>query len=80
MRDEKRAQQVKLELCQGQNCSPYGGKKLAEELAERGVAFEIIGCRSLCTYAPVAFVEDCLQMKATADGLCEKVSEYAKQT
>jgi len=48
---------VKIEICLGQNCKPYGGQALADELKKQGVPFTTFECRSLCTYAPVVFVD-----------------------
>jgi NADH:ubiquinone oxidoreductase subunit E len=58
---------VKIEVCHGQNCKPYGGKQLAKSLAEQGVHFEVIECRSLCQHAPVVFVDGKAKLKATME-------------
>jgi len=55
----------KIEICLGQNCKPYGGQDLADALNKKGVPFTTFDCRSLCTYAPVVFVDDKAKLKAT---------------
>jgi len=57
----------KIEICLGQNCKPYGGQDLADELKKQGVPFTTFECRSLCTYAPVVFVEGKAKLKASLD-------------
>jgi len=58
---------VTIEICLGQNCKAYGGQALAEVLTEKGVPFQVFECRSLCTYAPVAFVAGKAKLRATLD-------------
>ena len=55
---------VKVEVCLGQNCKGYGGQALADALKQRGIAFTISECRSLCTYAPVVIVDGKAKLKA----------------
>jgi NADH:ubiquinone oxidoreductase subunit E len=59
----------KIEICLGQNCKPYGGQALADALEAQGVPVTTFECRSLCTYAPVVFVDDKAKLKATRDDL-----------
>jgi len=59
----------KIEICLGQNCKPYGGQDLADALNKKSVAFTTFECRSLCTYAPVVFVEDKVKLKARVDDI-----------
>lgn len=61
----------KIEICLGQNCKPYGGQDLADELKKRGIPFTTFDCRSLCTYAPVVFVEDKAKLKASLDDVLQ---------
>lgn len=56
---------LKIEVCLGENCKDYGGQALADELQAKGVGFTTFECRSLCTYAPVVFVDDKAKLKAT---------------
>ena len=58
---------MKIEVCVGQNCKPYGGQALADELKAKGVPFTTFECRGLCTYAPVVFVDDKAKLKATLE-------------
>lgn len=60
---------MKIEVCHGQNCYPYGGKALAEALDEHNQAYQVIPCRSLCQYAPVAYIEGKAVLKANLDDL-----------
>jgi len=55
---------LKIEICLGQNCKAYGGQALAEQLEAKGMAFTSFECRSLCTYAPVVFVDDKAKLRA----------------
>jgi len=59
----------KIEVCLGQNCKPYGGQAFADALKEKGVAFTTFECRSLCTYAPVMFVDDKAKLKAKIEDI-----------
>ncbi|MDX8381571.1 MAG: (2Fe-2S) ferredoxin domain-containing protein [Ghiorsea sp.] len=59
----------KIEVCLGQNCKPYGGQSLVEELQAKGVPFTTFECRSLCTYAPVVFVDDKAKLKANIEDI-----------
>ena len=54
---------MKIEVCLGQNCKPYGGQVLANELKAKGIPFSTFECRSLCTYAPVVFVDGKAKLK-----------------
>ncbi|MDQ7001313.1 MAG: (2Fe-2S) ferredoxin domain-containing protein [Ghiorsea sp.] len=56
---------MKIEVCLGENCKDYGGQALANALQAKGVRFTTFECRSLCTYAPVVFVNDKAKLKAT---------------
>ncbi len=58
---------MKVEVCLGQNCKGYGGQALADALKEKGTSFATFECRGLCTYAPVAFVNDKAKLKATLE-------------
>ncbi len=58
---------MKVEVCLGQNCKPYGGQALADALKAKGIPFTTFECRGLCTYAPVAFVNDKAKLKATLE-------------
>ncbi len=55
---------MKIEICLGQNCRDYGGQSLAAALKKRAIPFNTFECRSLCTYAPVVFVDDKAKLKA----------------
>jgi len=54
----------KIEVCLGHNCKPYGGQALADALRDKNIAFTTFECRSLCTYAPVVFVDEKAILKA----------------
>ena len=58
---------MKIEICLGENCKPYGGQALADELQAKGVGFTTFECRSLCTYAPVVFVDGKAKLRANID-------------
>ena len=60
---------MKVEVCLGRNCKDYGGQTLADELKAKGIPFTTFECRSLCTYAPVVFVDDKVKLKATMDDI-----------
>jgi NADH:ubiquinone oxidoreductase subunit E len=62
----------KIEICLGQNCKPYGGQALADALKDKGVAFTTFECRGLCTYAPVAFVQDKAKLKAQLSDIIQE--------
>lgn len=64
---------AKIEVCLGQNCKPYGGQDLVDVLKEKGIPFTTFECRSLCTYAPVVFVDDKAKLKASIDDITLKV-------
>jgi len=61
---------VKIEVCLGQHCKPYGGQDLVDALKEKGIPFTTFECRSLCTYAPVVFVDDKAKLKAQFKDVC----------
>ncbi|MDQ6979959.1 MAG: (2Fe-2S) ferredoxin domain-containing protein [Ghiorsea sp.] len=56
---------MKIEVCLGQNCKPYGGQELVDVLREKSIPFISFECRSLCTYAPVVFVNGKAKLKAS---------------
>jgi len=58
-----------ISICHGQNCRDVGGNALAEKLTDLGIAFEIIPCQSLCTYAPTAKVGKIAVLHASIDKL-----------
>ncbi len=60
---------MKIEVCLGQNCKGYGGQALADELKAKGIPFTTFECHSLCTYAPVAFVENKAKLKAKLEDM-----------
>ncbi|MDQ7058121.1 MAG: (2Fe-2S) ferredoxin domain-containing protein [Ghiorsea sp.] len=60
---------MKIEVCLGQNCKPYGGQELVDVLREKGIPFTSFECRSLCTYAPVVFVDGKAKLKAKVGDL-----------
>ena len=61
---------MKVEVCLGQNCKGYGGQALTDELKAKGIPFTTFECRSLCTYAPVAFVDDKAKLHAELHDIC----------
>ncbi len=58
---------MKIEVCLGQNCNPYGGQALADALEAKGIPFTTFECRGLCAYAPVAFVDNKAKLKVTLE-------------
>lgn len=63
--------QKTISICHGQNCRDVGGKALAEKLEALHIAFDIIPCQSLCSYAPTAKVENIAILHACIDKLLD---------
>lgn len=59
---------MKIELCFGKHCLNEN-RLLAEALRKQGVMFLLRECRSLCTYAPIVFVDGKARLKATLDDI-----------
>jgi len=64
-----------ISICHGQNCRDVGGKALADKLTDLDIAFEIIPCQSLCTYAPTAKVDHIAILHASLDKLLDKADD-----
>lgn len=60
---------MKIEVCLGQNCRDYGGHDLAEALKKQEIPFTTFECRSLCTYAPVVFIDDKAKLKTKLEDM-----------
>ena len=60
-----------IAICHGQNCRDVGGLDLAQKLDGLGIAYTIIPCQSLCSYAPTAKLGEIAILHADIDDILE---------
>lgn len=59
---------MEVSVCLGQNCINEG-KLLAKNMKDAEIIFSVSTCRSLCTYAPIVFIDAKAKLKATLDDI-----------
>ena len=67
------AEQPNIALCHGPRCGDYGGRALAEILAARGLAYEILDCQSLCPDAPIVRLDGAVVHRANMSKLLARL-------